>query len=924
MTPSGEDVLARLAATTGDRYSVERELGAGGMATVYLAEDLKHHRKVAIKVLHADLAQAIGAVRFLREVEIAARLTHPHVLALYDSGAEDDALYYVMPYVEGESLRARLAREGALPISETCRIIRDVADGLAYAHRHGVVHRDVKPENILLSDGHALVADFGVAKAVSDVASTLGGTVRTTLTTAGMTLGTPTYMSPEQAAADPQVDSRADLYALGVVAYEMLTGRPPFVGATMQQILAAHVSEVPDPVAKRRSSIPAPLAAIVMQCLEKNPADRPRNAEALITVLDGTSTLNTGITANAPLDSTALRREHPVSERRSPLVMTAAIAALVLIATGAGYGYWHHRHTPASAPDHFTGDAMGAASVPGKSIAVLPFDNLSADTSNAYFAAGTQDEILTRLAGIHELKVIARTSAAQYASHPQDVARVAQQLGVATLLEGSVQRAGDQVRVAVQLVDAHSGAQLWADSYDGTVKSIFSVESEIAQHVADALKAQLLPGESARVASIPTQNAAAYDLFLEAEYAVDQTEGTAAGDPATLAARAAVLYRRAIALDPRFALAYARLSYVDSYAYWLGFDHSQARLDGATREVQHALALEPNLAEAHLAMGYVHYWGHRDYAAALREFDIARQSLPNDARVAAAFAFVTRRQGNPQAAITEFRRAELLDPRNASWPVQLGNSFELARQYDDAVTAFDRALAIQPDNYQSLVQKAWVLAVAGQPARARAAWATIPARTEPKGETSAVGFEIAWLLRQPDSALAIMTHSPNVVYEPQSPGPIPAALLVGQAWAEKGDTIRARGAFDAARRTLEAQVRADTTDADGWSWLGLSYAGLGRTPEAISAGRRATELLPTSRDAVEGSGVLMRLATIYVRSGDATDAVAILRKLLASSTAGFVCSAQLLRIDPAWDPIRTDPDFKAFLADARTPSDAAP
>jgi len=908
------DPLDRLRSALADRYAIKRELGAGGMATVYLAEDLKHHRKVAIKVLHADLAHALGAVRFLREVEIAARLTHPHVLALYDSGAEDDALYYVMPYVEGESLRARLAREGALPISETCRIIRDVADGLAYAHRHGVVHRDVKPENILLSDGHALVADFGVAKAVSDVASTLGGTVRTTLTTAGMTLGTPTYMSPEQAAADPQVDSRADLYALGVVAYEMLTGRPPFIGATMQQILAAHVTEVPDPVAKRRSSIPTPIAAIVMQCLEKNPADRPRNAESLIAILDGTTTLNAGSTDSAPVNSASSRREHPAPGRRSPLAVTAAILAIVLIASGAGYRYWHHSHA----------EAVGTAAVSAKSVAVLPFDNLSADTSNAYFAAGTQDEILTRLAGIHELKVIARTSAAQYASHPQDVAHVAEQLGVATLLEGSVQRSGNQVRVAVQLVDAHSGAQLWADSYDGTVNSIFAVESEIAQHVADALKAQLLPGESARVASVPTQNAAAYDLFLEADYAVNQTEGTAAGDPATLAARAALLYRQAIALDPRFALAYARLSYVDSYAYWLGFDHSQAKLDGATREAQHALALEPNLAEAHLAMGYVHYWGHRDYAAALQEFDIARQSLPNDARVAAAFALVTRRQGNVQAAITAFRRAELLDPRNATWATQLGNSFALARQYDDAVTAFDRALAIQPDNYQSLVQKGWVLAVAGQPARARAAWATIPARTDPKGETSAVGFEIAWLLRQPDSALAIMTHGPTVVYEPQSPGPIPAALLVGQAWAEKGDTIRARGAFDAARRTLEAQVRADTTDADGWSWLGLSYAGLGRTPEAISAGRRATELLPTSRDAVEGSGVLMRLATIYVRSGDATDAVAILRKLLASSTAGFVCSAQLLRIDPAWDPIRTDPDFKAFLADARTPSDAAP
>jgi len=921
------DDVARLTTVLADHYRIERELGAGGMATVYLAEDLKHHRRVAIKVLRPDLAQALGAVRFLREVEIAARLTHPHVLALYDSGAADDALYYVMPYVDGESLRTRLAREGALPISETCRIIRDVADALAYAHRHGVVHRDVKPENILLSDDHALVADFGVAKAVSDVASTLGGSVRTTLTTAGMTLGTPTYMSPEQAAADPQIDARADLYALGVVAYEMLTGRPPFVGATMQQILAAHVTEVPDPVAKRRPSIPSPVAAIVMQCLEKNPADRPRNAESLMAVLDGTTALNTGSAASAPVDSDASRREHPAPGRHSWSAVPAVIAALVLIATGAAYGYWYHSHSPAGALDHLAADAAGVAgtaSVPRKSIAVLPFDNLSADTSSAYFAAGTQDEILTRLAGIHELKVIARTSAAQYASHPQDIAHVAQQLGVATLLEGRVQRAGDQVRVAVQLVDARSGAQLWADSYDGTVKSIFSVESAIAQHVADALRAHLLPDESARIASIPTQNAAAYDRFLEAEYAVDQTEGTAAGDPATLAARAALLYRQAIALDPRFALAYARLSYVDSYSYWLGFDHSAANLDGATREARHALALEPNLPEAHLAMGYVHYWGHRDYPAALREFDIARQSLPNDARVAAAFAFVSRRQGNPQAAITELRRAELLDPRNATWPMQLGNSFTLVRRYRDARTAFDRALAIRPDNYQSLVQKAWVLAVAGEPARARAAWAAIPARTDPKGETSAAGFEIAWLLRQPDSALAIMTRGPNVVYEPQSPGPIPAALLVGQAWAEKGDPIRAREAFDSARRTLAAQVREDPNDADGWSWLGLSYAGLGRTSEAMRAGRRAAELLPTSLDAVEGSGVLMRLAAIYAGGGDTSDAVAILRKLLASSTAGFVCSAQLLRIDPTWDRIRADPDFKSLLANAGPSSDVPP
>ena len=912
----------RLAAAIADRYRIERELGAGGMATVYLAEDIKHRRRVAIKVLRPDLAQALGALRFRREVELAARLTHPHILALFDSGAADDTLFYVMPFVDGESLRTKLAREGALPIGETCRILRDVADALAYAHRHGVVHRDIKPENILLAEGHALVADFGVAKAVSDAAGVVDGAAHTTLTTAGMTLGTPTYMSPEQASADPQIDSRADLYALGVVAYEMLTGRPPFVGATLQQVLAAHVSEAPDPVTKRRSSIPAPVAAIVMQCLAKNPADRPRNAESLLAVLEGTTMSGVASASGPAADSTAPHAQSTTGRRRAPLAVTTA-AILALIAAGGGYAYSRHR-VPGGRPERVAVDPLVMAAAPAKSIAVLPFDNLSADTSNAYFAAGTQDEILTRLGGIHELKVIARTSAAQYASHPQDFARVAQQLGVATLLEGSVQRAGDQVRVSVQLVDAHSGTQLWASSYDRNVRSIFAVESEIAQHVADALKAQLLPAEAARVASVPTQNAAAYDLFLEAAYAADQTMGTGLGEPSVLATRSAALYRQAIALDPAFALAYAQLSYIDSYSYWIGFDHSQARLESATREAQRAMALQPNLPESHLAMGYLHYWGHRDYPAALREFETARQNLPNDARVISAIGYVSRRAGDTQAAIADFRRAEVLDPRNAILPMQLGNTLALSRQYDDALAAFDRADAIHPGDYQSLAQKAWVLALDGQPIRARAVWATIPARTNPKGETSIVGFEIVWLMRQPDSALAIISRAPSVVWEPQSPGPIPAAVFAGQAWAAKGDTARSHIAYDDARHTLEAQVRTDPNDADAWSWLGISYAGLGRAADAISAGRRATELLPISRDAVEGSGVLMRLAEIYAHAGSVSQAVPLLRQLLAIPSGGFVISAQLLRIDPMWDRLRADPTFTALLADSATSLDSAP
>ncbi len=276
--------LDRLTAALADRYRVERQVGAGAMATVYLAEDLKHHRPVAIKVLKPQLTATLGGERFLREVEIAARLTHPHILGLFDSGELGGFLFYVMPYAEGETLREKLDRDGALPVAEACHILRDMADALAYAHRHHVVHRDIKPGNVMLADGHAMVMDFGVAKAVSDASAE--DDVRARLTTPGTTVGTPAYMAPEQAAADPNIDARADLYAFGVVAYEMLSGRPPFTGATTQQVVAAHVTRTPEPLAKHRASLPPAVEALVMQCLEKDPAKRPRDAGVLLPVLE--------------------------------------------------------------------------------------------------------------------------------------------------------------------------------------------------------------------------------------------------------------------------------------------------------------------------------------------------------------------------------------------------------------------------------------------------------------------------------------------------------------------------------------------------------------------------------------------------------------------------------------------------------------
>jgi len=893
-----------------DRYRVERELGAGGMATVYLAGDLKHHRQVAIKALRPELSAALGPERFLREIAIAAQLNHPHILTLIDSGDADGTLYYVMPYVDGETLRARLTRDGALPVPEAARILRDVADALAYAHGHGVVHRDVKPDNIMLTGQqtlvHALVMDFGVARAVAVAGEG-------TLTTAGLAVGTPAYMAPEQAAADPHVDARADLYAFGVIAYEMLTGRPPFTGATAQQLLAAQVTEPPDPITKHRASVPPALAALVMQCLAKHPADRPQSAAALLPVLESTAMVSGGSMdiAAPPAMSRSLPRRIPRPTR------LALVAASVLVALGTAYGYWRHARTAGLAPVPDEGSAPTA----GKSIAVLPFDNLSADAGNAYFAAGVQDEILTRLAGIHDLKVIARTSAVQYASHPQDLTQVAQQLGVATVLEGSVQKAGDEVRVNVQLVDARSAAHLWGRSYDRQVKNIFAVETDVATRVADALQAQLLPAEATRLTQLPTTNPTAYDLFLRAEYARHQVEEFTAPDMGAASTQGITLYEQAIAHDSTFALAYAQLAYLEAFDHWFSLSpRSLDRIGDARREVARALALQPDLPEAHLALGYVQYWGARDYPAALKEFELARRSLPNDARVESAIAFVERRQGDFADALTALERAAVLDPRSSSMQDEVASTLSQLRRYTAADAAFDRALAIEPGSRRARLQKAWNLVLAGAPQRAqRLLRSEAPSADAFSGAVTQ--FDIARALRQPDSELAVLAHAPALVNAVMYFGKVPVTLFRGEAWETKGDTLQARQAYEDARRVLEERVKTVPSDRAGWSALGVAYACLGRRADAIRAGQRATDLLPISRDAMYGPEYVARLAEIYARVGEPDSAIVLLRHLLAIP-AGNEISVPLLRLDPAWDPLRADPRFRALLQEFSSPASA--
>lgn len=553
-----------------------------------------------------------------------------------------------------------------------------------------------------------------------------------------------------------------------------------------------------------------------------------------------------------------------------------------------------------------------AGPIPEKSIAVLPFENLSDDKQNAYFVEGIQDEILTRLAKISALKVISRTSTMRYASRPDNLREVGRQLGVATILEGSVQRAEGSMRVNLQLIDATSDTHLWAETYDREVKNIFSVESEVAQSVADALQAKLLPAESARIANVPTKNPAAYDLFLKAQYFFNQLQTSSAKDPVATGREAAQAFGGAIAADPDFALAYARRSYFESYLQWYGVDKRSEIFAAAQSDAERALALQPDLGEAHLAMGYVHYWGHRDYEAALREFALAKASLPNNADVLAAIGYVHRRQGSASRGIPEMQEAMVLDPRDSVLPREIANSYTALRRYAEAETYYARSLALVPNDTEAVVQRATSTMFAGDMEGAARILAATPPDLDPQGTVSLSRFRLAMKLRQPDQALAAIAHSPDWLMTRWEHSLAPISLLRAEALALKGETGPARAAYLEAEKQLLPLLDRPNEKADGQSYLGLVYAGLSRKEAALQAGRAAVEALPMSRDPIVGAFYLERLARTEAQVGESTSALEHLEALM-SSAGGETVSVATLRIDPVWDSLRHEPRFQALL-----------
>ena len=657
-------MLGRLQAALGSAHRIERELGGGGMSRVFVAEEVALGRKVVVKVLREELAAEISVERFKREIAVAAHLQHPHIVPLLAAGDADGLPYYLMPFVEGESLRDVLSRRGELPVSESVSILRDICRALAYAHQHGVVHRDIKPDNVLLSGGSAVVADFGVAKAlsVSADASQRG------LTSVGVALGTPAYMAPEQAAASPGVDHRADLYALGVVAYEMLTGQAPFAGRTPEGLLAAHVTEPPEPIAKRRPALPADLAALVMRLLEKRPADRAQSADEVLRALDAITTPSAG---HAP---TSARPAFGRRLRARPWRVVAAAVAVVVLSAAA----W------IVVPRLVGGHPAACGGGGPLALAVLPFD-VGPDTANEYFAEGLTDELAGALGKVPGLRVAGRTSA--YKLKGQDARTVGQRLTVTHVVEATVRRSGSRVRVSAQLVCSADELVLWSNEYEQDVRNVFAVQDSITSAIVGELRLKLVGAQLAASRAGRTENQEAHDLYWRARYAASPL--TEQG------LRLAIdLYRRALAVDSTYALAYAGIAIAWE---WLGDAHLAPAevLPKARDAALRALALDSSLADAHAALGFLHSSLDYDFAQGERDFRraVALDSISTEASLLFAnFACMFPRL--QAEGLAEAEHSMRMDPFSPTPSFQRAICLYLMRRYDGAVAEYRHLLAI--------------------------------------------------------------------------------------------------------------------------------------------------------------------------------------------------------------------------------------
>src|SRR6266542_4435644 len=862
------------------------ELGHGAMGVTYRALDKVLDRPVALKIISANVGSrsAHARERFMREARASAALRHPNVATVYQFGVREGTgqFFYAMELVEGETLEERVRRRGPLEVLTTIDIALQVTAALAAAEERRLVHRDLKPGNLMLVSAGAAkkvrmqravptvkIIDFGVAKAVSEKTNEMA------LTHGGF-VGTPAFASPEQF-TNAAVDVRSDIYSLGATLWFLLTGQ------TIEEIRRAQQSNALPIAQLKAARVPRRLRSLLKSMLAIEPAARP-----------GTHDL-----------AVRLQRCAASANGVRPTRVALAAAAILIPGVSAFFVFHSLRNNPALA-----GPAWNPA-VQEKSIAVLPFSNLSKEEENAFFADGVQDEILTVLSRVADLKVISRASVMQYQSGvARNLRKIGQQLGVGHVVEGSVQRSGNRIRVNAKLIDTRSDRHLWAQTYDRDLADIFAIQSEIAEHIVSQLKSKLSPQEKAAIEEKPTADFAAHDLYIRAKILIAASHYSTPRVEILL--QAVHLLNQAIERDPAFALAYYQLAQAHDQLFFGGIDHTPARLALADTAIQSLARLRPNSGEAHLALGKHLYWGYLDYDRAREELKLAQKSLPNDALPFEILGFIDRRQGRWAESVKNLERAIELDPQNGGFLGQLAFSYSSLRRDADAKRILDRAIALAPKDSNLRVGLAAIeLDWHADPHPLISTIEDIVAQDSREAQNVA-GHWISVLLCERDvdaarRALAVLPidgcYDDNV--------PFPRAWCEGVVAQIQGDKVAARAAFTLARTDAAKLVAEQPNYAEAHCVLGLANAALGNKEGAISEGRRAVELLPVTKDVMSGALLVRNLAIIYAWTGEKD--LAFEQLAIAAGIPGSLSYGNL-RLNPFWDPLRGDPRFEKIVA----------
>jgi TolB-like protein/Flp pilus assembly protein TadD len=891
-------------------YQIESLIGVGGMGEVYLARDERLGRKVALKFLPVRLtANNAQLSRFKSEARAASALNHPNILTVYEIGTEGNRHFIATEFIEGVTLRAVLAR-GRMTVHDALEVAVQVASALAAAHETNVVHRDIKPENIMIRpDGYVKVLDFGLAKLteqkpVSDNPDLI--MTNTQHTHAGLLLGTPRYMSPEQARGQ-RADARADIWSLGAVIYEMVGGLPAFSGSTPSDCIAAILKTEAPPLSRVAPAVPTELQSIFHKALRK---DRDERYQTIAEML-------------ADLRSLKGKLERAASGPKIAPVWLWTAAASASVVIGIAALLFARSHILPVAPrmsalaSAVSAELTALANIPEKSIAVLPFENRSHDADNAYFADAIQDEILTRLSKIADLKVISRTSTQHYKTVPANVPDIAKQLGVAHILEGSVQKSGDTVRVNVQLIKAANDAHVWADTFDRKLTDILAVESEVAKAIADKLGAKLTGQEEQILAAKPTDNLEAYDAYLRGlAYSLKTANSTAN------VLNAQKYLRESVRLDPKFALSWALLSFVEARGYGtVTLQPTEALREEARQAAETALSLQPNLGEAILAKGFYHYSCLKDYDTAVRYFDQARQFLPNSSRIPESLAYVTRRQGQWDRSEGYFNEAERLDPRNVSLLTQHALSYKDCRRFPEALQKLEQILNIMPDDVDTIVEKGAIAQAQGDLPRASALLASVQPSADDTNALETQAYQ-AILERRP---APIISRLKELVANPDpSLGFYKGGLRFWLGWAQDvtGDHVAAKESWQQARREQEPFLTEQPENHILLGDLALTAMSLGDKSAALDFSERAMAALPVEKDAVRGPATVEFLARVAANVGEPDRAIAALEKLLSVPYSGPLgpgapLTPALLRLDPMFDALRNDPRFEKIIEEVK-------